>query len=74
MSTIESARFPKYGCRQCGSVTIRGSYDEFPVFEAKGDAIVFLHTDRDLLIPLKLTCFECGTRLEVDDIGDIEII
>ena len=49
MSTIESARFPKYGCRQCGSVTIRGSYDEFPVFEAKGDAIVFLHTDRDLL-------------------------
>lgn len=74
MSTIESARFPKYGCRQCGSVTIRGSYDEFPVFEAKGDAICFLRTDRDLLIPLELTCFECGRKLEVDDIGDIEII
>ena len=74
MKLNNSTESPRYGCRQCGSVKLRGGFDTFQVFRAEGDVVVHLGSEFSASGLLELICYECGKEIEVDDLGEVHII
>ena len=64
---------PKYACRQCGSDEVRGGFDTFPVCQAEGDKLIYLRSECPDASVLALFCLQCNERIEVEDLGEIQI-
>lgn len=64
---------PKYGCRRCGSVEVRGDFDTYQVYRAEGDKLIHLRSEFTDPAVLSLYCNECGGRIEIGDLCDIKI-
>ena len=73
MASDDSPTFPKYGCRNCGSDTLGGGLDTFPVFQAKGEVIVYLRSETLDLGILKLFCYQCHEEIEVESWEELTI-
>ena len=73
MISNDDTAFPKYGCRQCGSVKLRGNFDTFQVFRAEGEVIVHLGSEYLVSGLLGLFCYECDGEIAAESLGDIKI-
>lgn len=73
MNSDHSEVFPKYGCRRCGSVEVRGDFDTYQVYGAEGDKLVHLRSEFTDPAVLALYCNECGERIPIDDLTEVVV-
>ena len=55
---------PKYACRSCDSVLLRGQFHTQQVFQARGDEIIHVEAENFGIGRLHLSCLNCGEEIE----------
>lgn len=73
MKADQNESRPKYGCADCGSDEVRGDFDTYQVFIAKGDKLIHIGSDFVAGGITGLYCLGCGESIEVEDCGRIQI-
>lgn len=73
MNSHNDETIPKYGCRRCGSVEVRGGFDTYQVYRAEGDKLIHLRSEFTDPAILSLYCNECDGRIEIEELADIKI-
>lgn len=74
MTTENSSDRPKYACAECGNDEVRGDFDTYQVYLAEGDKLIHLRSEATDPAILELYCNACGAEVEIDDLGEIEIV
>ena len=74
MATGNQGNRPKYACIHCGNDEVRGDFDTYQVYRAEGNRLVHLRSEATDPAILELYCNACGREIEIDDLGEIEIV
>ena len=64
MSRENYEGIPKFACRRCGSVKLRGNFFTRQVFFAEGDGIIHVASGDPESGKLELYCFNCDEEIE----------